>query len=173
MLRTRLTNAEAEAEAEREALVGVVDGNELWELGGLGSRGSELSLRPDEEGTSIGRQDAEEGGEEAPRLVAEDGLDWLQGTRGGGELPVEGTDTELRSSRSVTDTDSSPGLENRGRGSESDTQRKSHCERKCLLENIQTEVGARLNALPWLLTLNTTIHKLNGKNTTTQSTPVS
>lgn len=75
MLRRTLTkDAEAEASAETEVLVGVVDGSELWELGGLGSRGSELSLRPDEEGTSMGRQDAEEGGEEAPRLVAEEGL---------------------------------------------------------------------------------------------------
>lgn len=90
-------------------MVGVVDGIELWDVGGLGSRGSELSLRPDDEGTSMGRQEAEKGGEEPPRLVAEGGLAEPQGTRGGGELPVEGTDTELRSSRSVTDTDSSPG----------------------------------------------------------------
>lgn len=113
--------------------MGVVDGNELWELGGLGSRGSELSLRPDEAGTSIGRQEAEDGGEEPPRVVAEDGLAGPQGTSGGGELPVEGTDAELRSSRSVTDTDSSPGLGREGRGSESesnrDTRRESDCER--------------------------------------------
>ncbi len=115
---TLTKEAAAEAGAEAEALVGVVDGSEPWELGGLGSRGSELSLRPDEEGTSMGRQEAEEGGEEPMRLVAEGGLAGLQGTRGGGELPVEGTDTELRSSRSVTDTDSSPGLGNGGRGSE-------------------------------------------------------
>ncbi len=115
---TKEAAAEAGAEAEAEALVGVVDGSEPWELGGLGSRGSELSLRPDEEGTSMGRQEAEEGGEEPMRLVAEGGLAGPQGTRGGGELPVEGTDTELRSSRSVTDTDSSPGLGNGGRGSE-------------------------------------------------------
>ena len=120
MLRRKLTNAEAEAEAEIEVLVGVVDGSELWELGGLGSRGSELSLRPDEEGTSMGRQDAEDEGDGPPRLVAEERLVGLQGTRGGGELPIEGTDTELRSSRSVTDTDSSPGLGNGGRGSESE-----------------------------------------------------
>lgn len=131
MLRRTLTkDAEAEAGAEAEALVGVVDGSELWELGGLGSRGSELSLRPDEEGTSMGRQDAEEGREEAPRLVAEG----EEGTRNGEELPVEGTDTKLRSSISATDVDSSPGLGNGGRGSESepnrDAQRKSHCERK-------------------------------------------
>lgn len=45
-----------------------------------------------------------------PRLAVDGGLTKVQGSRGGGELPVEGTDTELRSSRSVTDTDSSPGL---------------------------------------------------------------
>lgn len=115
MIRRKLTKdaaAEAGAEAEAEMFVGVVDGRELWELGGLGSRGSELSLRPDDEGTSMGRQEVEEGGEEPPRLVAEGELAGAQGTKGGGELPVEGTDTELRSSRSVTDTDSSPGLEN-------------------------------------------------------------
>lgn len=44
---------------------------ELWEIGGLGSSGSELSLRPDEEGTSMGRQEAEAGGEEPPMLVAD------------------------------------------------------------------------------------------------------
>lgn len=111
MLRRTLTKeAAAEAREEAEALAGVINGSELWELGGLGSRGSELSLRPDEEGTSMGRQEAEDGGEEPPRLVAKGGLAGPQGTNGGGELPVEGTDTELRSSRSVTDTDSSPGL---------------------------------------------------------------
>lgn len=98
----------------------VVDGSEPWELGGLGSTGSELSLRPDEEGTSMGRQEEEEGGEEPPMLVAEGGLARLQGTKGGGELPVDGTDTELRSSRSVTDTDSSPGLRSVGRGRNKD-----------------------------------------------------
>lgn len=44
------------------------------------------------------------------RLAVDGGLTKVQGTRGGGEMPVEGTDKELRSSRSVTDTDSSPGL---------------------------------------------------------------
>lgn len=73
-------------------------------LSGLGSRGSELSLRPEEEGTSMGRQEAKEGGEEPPRVAGP------QGTWGGGEVPVEDTETELRSSRSVTDIDSSPGL---------------------------------------------------------------
>jgi len=91
-------------------LVGVVDDSELGGLGGLGSRGSELSLRPDEEGTSMGKQEVEEGGGVPPRLVVEEGLTKPQGTRRGRELPVEGTETELRSSRSVTDTDSSPGL---------------------------------------------------------------
>lgn len=63
----------------------------------------------------MGKQEMEEGGEEPPRLVAEGGLAGLQDTiDGGGEVPVEGTDTELRSSRSVTETDSSPGLVNRG-----------------------------------------------------------
>lgn len=123
-------------------LVGVVDCSELWVLGGLGSGGSELSLRPDEEGTSMGRQEAEEGGEEPPMLVAEGGLAGPQGTRGGGELPVEGTDTELRSSRSVTDTDSSPGLKDRGeKGRQRHVQRKSKFKRrkkkntKWILEN--------------------------------------
>lgn len=114
----RLTKeAVAEAEAEAEALVGVEDGSELWGLGGLGSRWSELSLRPDEEGTSMGRQEEaeEDGGEEPTRLEEEGELAGPQGTRAGGELPVEGTDTELRSSRSVTDTDSSPGLRSQGR----------------------------------------------------------
>lgn len=72
MSRIALTKeAAAEAGAEAEALVGVVDGSEPWELGGLGSKGSALSLRPDEEGTSMGRQEAEEGGDEPARLVAE------------------------------------------------------------------------------------------------------
>ncbi len=101
-------------------MVGEINDSELWEVGGLGSRGSELSLRPDEEGTSIGRQEVEDGGEEPPRLVAKGGLAGLQGTKGGGELPVEGSDTELRSSRSVTDTDSSPGLKNERRENESE-----------------------------------------------------
>lgn len=96
--------------------MGAADVSELCELGGLGSRGSELSLLPDEEDTSTGRQEADEGGEDPLRLVAEGELAGAQGTKGGGELPVEGTDTELRSNRSVTDPDSSPGLENRVRG---------------------------------------------------------
>lgn len=45
-----------------------------------------------------------------PRLAVDGGLTKVQGTSGGREMPVEGTDTELRSSRSVTDTDSSAGL---------------------------------------------------------------
>lgn len=133
MSRIALTKeAAAEAGAEAEALVGVVDGSEPWELGGLGSKGSALSLRPDEEGTSMGRQVAEEGGDEPARLVAEGELAWLQGTRGGGELPVEGTDTELRSSRSVTDTDSSPGLWERERKWE--WERETHVEKVTLQE---------------------------------------
>lgn len=133
MSRIALTKeAAAEAGAEAEALVGVVDGSEPWELGGLGSKGSALSLRPDEEGTSMGRQEAEEGGDEPARLVAEGELAWLQGTRGGGELPVEGTDTELRSSRSVTDTDSSPGLWERERKWE--WERETHVEKVTLQE---------------------------------------
>lgn len=68
----------------------------------------------------MGRQDVDEGGDEPPRrFVEEEGLAGPQGTRGGGELPMDGTDTELRSSRSVTDTESSPGLGNQERGSES------------------------------------------------------
>lgn len=51
---SRKLTKEVVAEAGAEALVWVVDGSELWELGGLGSGGSELSLRPDEEGTSMG-----------------------------------------------------------------------------------------------------------------------
>lgn len=47
-----------------------------------------------------------------PRLALDGGLTRPQGTRGGGGLPVEGTDTELRSSRSVTNTESSAGLKN-------------------------------------------------------------
>lgn len=47
-----------------------------------------------------------------PRLALDGGLTRPQGSRGGGELPVEGTDTELRSRRSVTDTESSAGLKN-------------------------------------------------------------
>lgn len=91
----------------------MVDGSELRVLlGGLGSEGSELCLCPDKEDTSTGWLEAEEGGGEEPlRLADEGGLARPQGTKGGGELPVEGSnDTELRSSRSVTDTDSSPGL---------------------------------------------------------------
>lgn len=97
---------EAAAEVGAEALVGVVDGREPE---GLGSRGSELSLRPDDDDSSVGRQEAEAGGDDPLRLEADGGLARLQGTDGGGELPVDGADTELRSSRSVTDTDSSPG----------------------------------------------------------------
>lgn len=116
-------------EAEKEALVVVVvvHGSELCELGGLGSRGSEPSLLPDKEGTSTGRQEAEEGGEDPPRLAAEGGLLKLHGTSGGGELPAEGTDTELRSNRSVTDPDSSPGLENRATGTSQRGKGKNIC----------------------------------------------
>lgn len=105
--------AAADGGAEVDALVGVVDSSELRVLlGGLGSEGSELSLCPDEPDTSTGWLEAEEGGGEEPlRFADEGGLARLQGTKGGGELPVEGSDTELRSNRSVTDTDSSPGLQ--------------------------------------------------------------
>lgn len=66
--RTLTKEAAAEAGAEAERLAGAVDGSELWELGGLGSRGSALSLRPDDEGISMGRkEEAEDGGEEPPR----------------------------------------------------------------------------------------------------------
>lgn len=124
---------------EAEALVGVVDGSELCELGGLDSRGSEPSLLPDEEGTSTGRQEAEEGGEDPLRLAAEGGLLKLHGTSGGGELPAEGTDTELRSNRSVTDPDSSPGLENKGDRKVAAREREKHLlennpESSCLLK---------------------------------------
>lgn len=97
-----------------------MDGSELRVLlGGLGSGGSEVSLCPDEEDTSTGWLEAEVGGGEEPlRLADEGGLARPQGTKGGGELPVEGSDTELRSSRSVTDTDSSPGLQGQKREAE-------------------------------------------------------
>lgn len=113
---TSLTKeAAADGGAVADTLVGVVEGSELRVLlGGLGSGGSELSLCPDKEDTSTGWLEAEEGGGEEPlRLADEGGLARLQGTKGGGELPVEGNDPELRSSRSVTDTDSSPGLQGR------------------------------------------------------------
>lgn len=114
MSRRTLTK-EAVAEPGAEALVEMEDNSKLGETS---SMGSVVNLCPDEEGTSMGRQEAEEGGEEPTRLVDEGELVGPQGTSGGGELPVEGTDTELRSSRSVTDTESSPGLENGWRGSE-------------------------------------------------------
>lgn len=110
---TKEAAADARPGADADALLGVVEGSEPCVPERLGSMGSEL--HPDEDGTSMGKQEMEEGGEEPPRLVAEGGLAWLQDTMGGGgEVPVEGTDTELRSSRSVTETDSSPGLVNRG-----------------------------------------------------------
>lgn len=64
----------------------------------------------------MGRQEAEGEGDKPPRFVAARGLAGPQGRgRGRGELTVEVSDTELRSSRSVTDTDSSPGLGNEER----------------------------------------------------------
>lgn len=89
-----------------------MDGAEPWKLGGLGSGGSQLRRHPEGVGTSMGRQ----GGGEVPlRLEAEGETEWVQGTRGGGELPEEGTEPQLRSRRSVTDTPSSPGLEDHRR----------------------------------------------------------
>lgn len=70
-----------------------------------------MSLQPDEEGTSKGKEEVEGGGEEPPRLAVKGRVGGLQGTRAGRELPVEDTETALKSKRSVTDTDSSPGLQ--------------------------------------------------------------
>lgn len=111
--------AAAAAEEEAEALAGAAEGSGHCEPGGLGSTSSELSFRTDEGGTSMGRQEVDEDGDVPLRLLAEGGLARLHGAEGGGELPVEGTDAELKSSRSVTDTDSSPGLED---VTETDTQ---------------------------------------------------
>lgn len=80
------------------------------ELVKLGSTGSEMSPQLDEEGTSKGKEEVEARAGEPPRLAVKGRLGGLQGTRGGRELPVEDTDTALKSKRSVTDTDSSPGL---------------------------------------------------------------
>lgn len=60
--------------------MGVVDSSKLWELGGLGSGGSEESLGPNEEGTSIGRHEVEEGEDRPPRLVLEGELPGVTGT---------------------------------------------------------------------------------------------
>lgn len=57
MLRTLTNDAAAETE---EVMVGVMTATELWELGGLGSPGSEQSLLPKDEGTSMGGQEARE-----------------------------------------------------------------------------------------------------------------
>lgn len=86
-----------------------MEDSELWVLVKLGSMGSEMSPQLVEEGTSKGKQEVEAGGVEPPRLAVKERLGGLQGT--GGELPVEDTDTALKSKRSVTDTDSSPGLQ--------------------------------------------------------------
>lgn len=91
-----------------------MEDSELWVLVRLGSMGSEMSLQPDEEGTSKGKQEVEAGGDEPPRLAVKGRLGGLQGTMGGRELPVEDTDTVLKSKRSVTDTDSSAGLQKKG-----------------------------------------------------------
>lgn len=91
-----------------------MEDSELWVLATLGSMGSEMSLQPDEEGTSKGKQEVEAREEEPPRLAVKGRFVGLQGTRGGRELPVEDTDTVLNSKRSVTDTDSSPGLQKKG-----------------------------------------------------------
>lgn len=77
----------------------------------LGSTGSEISLQPDEEGTSNGKEEVEGGGEGPLRSTVKGSVGGLQGTRAGRELPVEDTETALKSKRSVTDTDSSPGLQ--------------------------------------------------------------
>lgn len=88
------------------APVFVVGGNELWELGGLGS-GSMLARV---HGTSTGWQEEEdEDGGEDPEAQGRTEADE------GGEEPTGGTGTDPRSSRSVTETGSSPGLQNRNR----------------------------------------------------------
>lgn len=78
----------------------------------LDSAVSEMSLQPDEEGTSKGKQEVEE----PPRLAVKGRLDGLQATRAGRELLVEDMDidTAPKSKRSATDTDSSPGLQKKG-----------------------------------------------------------
>lgn len=85
-----------------------MEDSELWVLVKLGSMGSEMNPQLDEEGISKGKQEEEAGGVEPPRLAVKGRLGGLQGIRGGRELPVE--DTALKSKKSVTDTDSSPGL---------------------------------------------------------------
>lgn len=77
-------------------------GSELWELGGLGS-GSALTRTG---GTSTGGQDEEEedGGEDPDAQGSTEADE-------GGEEPAGTAGTEPRSSRSVTETDSSAGLE--------------------------------------------------------------
>lgn len=110
-LLTKEAVAEAGAEEEARALV---EDSELWVLVKLGSMGSETSPQLDEEGTSMGKQEVEARRVEPPRLAVKGRLGGLQGTRGGRELPVEDTDTVLKSKRSVTDNDSSPGLWKKG-----------------------------------------------------------
>lgn len=88
-----------------------MEDSELKVLVKLGSMGSEMSLQPDEEGTSKGKEEVKGGGEEPPRWAVKGRVGGLQGTRVGRELPVEDTETALKSKRSVTDTDSSPGLQ--------------------------------------------------------------
>lgn len=89
-----------------EVPVFVVGSSELWELGGLGS-GSML-VRVD--GTSTGWQEEEEkNGGEDPEAQGRTEADE------GGEEPTGATGTEPRSSRSVTETGSSPGLQDTNR----------------------------------------------------------
>lgn len=123
MLRILTKDAAAETEALTE---GLMVGSEPWELGGLGSSGSEPSLLPEEEGTSMGRQEAEEGRKVPLRTGADAGLVSPQWTEAeGGELPADGADTVLRSNRSVTDTDSSPGLQQEEKQSDGRTMGSS------------------------------------------------
>lgn len=110
MLRSLTNDAAAETEAVRAS-------SEPWQLGGLGSRGSGPGLLPEEDGTSMGWQAAEGGGKAPLRTGADAGLVRLQWTgTGGGELPADGADTVLRSNRSATDMDSSPGLRRQATG---------------------------------------------------------
>lgn len=78
--------------------------SELWELGGLGSGSTVVRV----DGTSTGwQEEEEEDGGEDPEAQGRTEADE------GGEEPTGATGTDPRSSRSVTETGSSPGLQNR------------------------------------------------------------
>lgn len=86
--------------------------------------GSETSPQLDEEDTSKGEHKVKDRVVDPARLAVKGRLGGLQDTRGGRELPVEDTDTALRSKRSVTDTDSSPGLKKKRKGMTMKTKNK-------------------------------------------------